>query len=228
MCALHYCRGINVSLPCRTCGCGRFPHTSSSWRAVQGLYDRPLFSLWLCLWWCRVTRWFGTGEVFCALSAVGPYLSVQIPLPFEGETTGLEEWWQLAGDWRPTATVQHRECFFTAVAVLLQRHYTRMSGRENEMMVLLQVWDAPKVYPKVTGPVVHRHHRFPTLRPYQLCTSTDVLTTSTTSSRELTKVRRYLCLNRPKHQSGANFVWPTSMKDIRTVRCNQHTPGKIL
>ena len=60
---------------------------------------------------------------------------MQIPLPFEGETTGLDEWWQLAGDWRPTATVQHCERFFTAVAVLLQHHYTRMSGRENEMMV---------------------------------------------------------------------------------------------
>ena len=163
-----------------------------------------------------VSSEFWTGEVLCALSAVGPYLFVQIPLPFEGETTGLDEWWQLAGDWRPTATVQHCERFSTAVAVLLQCHYTRMSGRENEVLVLLEVWDAPKVYTKVTGPVVHRHHRLPTLCPYQLCH----MTTSTTSSRELTKVRRYLCLNRPKHQSGANFVWPTSMKDIRTVRCS--------
>ena len=67
------------------------------------------------------------------------------------------------GDWRPTATVQHCERFSTAVAVLLQCHYTRMSGRENEVLVLLEVWDAPKVYTKVTGPVVHRHHRLPTL-----------------------------------------------------------------
>ena len=44
--------------------------------------------------------------------------------------------------------------------------------------------------------------------------SADELTTDAMSSKLLTKVRLYRCLNNPKHQSGENFVCPTNMNDM--------------
>jgi len=43
---------------------------------------------------------------------------------------------------------------------------------------------------------------------------TDVLTTRTKSLMQLTLVFLYCCLNRPKHQSGKNLVYPTGRKLI--------------
>ena len=39
-----------------------------------------------------------------------------------------------------------------------------------------------------------------------------LLVSWTMSSRHETDVLLYFCFNRPKHQSGANLVWPTTMK----------------
>ena len=86
------------------------------------------------------------------------------------------------------------------------------------MVIALHLWHVSiryvaQLYTGTTG--------FPFCVPTSWATfiSADVLTTSVMSCRELTKVRRYRCLNRPKHQSGANFVWPTSMKKSVTSRC---------
>lgn len=44
-------------------------------------------------------------------------------------------------------------------------------------------------------------------------TLADDSTTPTKSSRQFTTQRRYRCFSNPKHQSGENFVCPTSMND---------------
>ena len=45
-------------------------------------------------------------------------------------------------------------------------------------------------------------------------TKDDADTEFAISSRLLTIVRQNDCLANPKHQSGANLVWPTGRKDI--------------
>ena len=53
-------------------------------------------------------------------------------------------------------------------------------------------------------------------------TSDDRVITSSRSSRLEANVRLYALFSSPKHQSGENFVWPTSRKAYK------YTPGKVL
>ena len=46
--------------------------------------------------------------------------------------------------------------------------------------------------------------------------SAEMLTTCSSSERQDTFMRRKRCLSRPKHQSGANLVWPTMRKERLT------------
>ena len=50
----------------------------------------------------------------------------------------------------------------------------------------------------------------------------DWSTTRTRSSRHPTSVFLNFCFSRPKHQSGANFVWPTSKNDISILLLSPH------
>ncbi len=53
-----------------------------------------------------------------------------------------------------------------------------------------------------------------TITSWAKFTTADSFTTFAMSARHPILVRRNLCLNKPKHQSGANLVCPTNMKEI--------------
>jgi len=203
---------ITVSLPLHYRTSLHNPWSLGLWLKVCVLRGiLPLLLIWF--WYFQK----GTYKIFWILTAEFPYLIIQVPLPFSREARGGDALWQLKVIWCPAFIWKDAELWLLGITQCLQLNNSGPGRGKGEVLVAFHLRHLSKVFTEELWPVINWYNH-PSWVPTSCATltSADDSTTSAISCKLLTKVRRKRCLNRPKHQSGANFVCPTRRNDIVT------------